>query len=401
MSHRCGFSILTALENEFSSEEMPKAKGQHDMARLKGLKTGQEIKDWYCSVSEQLQQASHNRIFSLLLDLQEYEFLETHGFLEPVSTDRERSILFIRYYCATERVQQAMDYFMTLPDTRQRHAQILLHEFIRLQRYDDALKVFRIMFERYPVPGITGEDLGLILTMPMSSLEPILTMLIGQPIIIGGVKSVTHQGLDLKLLEFSPDQMARLVNNLGLEPPNLDVDYDYIVDGGNLLFYGEGKITSNSYRRVGRMLDALAEHYQIRHGSGWPRVLLVLHYRHLGKYRNEIDSWRKKHPGLSICSTPAGQNDDYYLLLNAFPRPNAYLVTNDEFRDHIFKFTEKDHNLDLIRQWCREKVIQYEMDPFRGGVELMIPPPYSFRIQRGANGEWYIPVDDGGWYVKT
>jgi hypothetical protein len=94
-------------------------------------------------------------------------------------------------------------------------------------------------------------------------------------------------------------------------------------------------------------------------------------------------------------------NDDYYALLNAFPRPDSLLVTNDQFRDHIYKLSSKEHNLDLIRSWRSEKVIEYQYDTDTQQLMFYMPLPYSFRVQRH-QGYYYFPckVTETGseWY---
>ena len=58
------------------------------------------------------------------------------------------------------------------------------------------------------------------------------------------------------------------------------------------------------------------------------------------------------------------------------------LVTNDQFRDHIYKLSSKEHNLDLIQSWRAEKVIEYQYDPQQQQLLFFMPLPYSFRVQK-------------------
>ena len=176
--------------------------------------------------------------------------------------------------------------------------------------------------------------------------------------------------------------------------------YDYVIDGANVLFYIDRKICLRGYARITKMLNTLAQH---KPGC---KMLLVIHQRHFkqpDKWRqyalNHVIGWHKI-PGLSVCRTPPHLNDDYYSLLNAIPRTSCYLITNDKFRDHIFKLSTKDHALDLIAQWRKEKVIEYDF--VNGEVEICEPMGYSFRVQK-VNNSYYLPVKSTAgstiWYM--
>jgi len=399
---------------------------------------------WYQSSSTETVNMCHNRIFNVLLDLGSagVQAISDIGLLETIQKkmtslpDRESGILLIRYHIATDHLDLATVLFHNLHQTnltRKRHAQLLLQAYVNTNppQWSDAYEVFRLMIDSYPIPGLIGEDV-----LPFFDPDPaaravvtqVLDLILGQPIQLGdgsipdswlinpllSVFSVpnTKEHPELSIIDFTAGQISLLMDNLDtafkqkgkMVKPDLSCHYDYIIDGANVMFFIERKITPHSYKRISRLLKTLRAYHQNTYGVS-PRMLLVLHRRHLDppqKFRrlalSEIKFWQNN---LDICCTPKGVNDDYYALLNAFPRPKALLVTNDKFRDHIFKLSSKESNLDLIRQWRAEKVIEYAMEPRDDGkVTLHMPSPYSFRVQKGVSGDYYIPIcasDDTTW----
>jgi hypothetical protein len=401
----------------------------------------QALINWYQTSSDEAVSLSYNRIFNALLDLGSagVQAISDIGLLESIqetmisSPNRESSILLLRYYISTDNLEMATTLFRNLHRTdvkltRKRHAQLLLQAYVGANppQWSDACEMFRLMVNSYPTPGILGEDV-----LPFLNPDPaaravvtqVLDLILGQPIQLGAgsipdswlVDSVLSvlsvdaedKSSELSIIDFTPSQVNLLMDNLDAAfkqkgakvNPDLGTQYDYIIDGANVMFFIERKITLHSYKRVSRLLKTLQSYHRRTYGTV-PKILLVLHRRHLDpprKFRrpalSEIKFWEQNNRHLDICCTPKGINDDYYSLLNAFPRPKALLITNDKFRDHIFKLSGKEYNLDLIRQWRAEKVIEYDMEPRDDGkVTLHMPISYSFRVQKSPSGDYYIPI---------
>lgn len=419
---------------------------------LKDLETTSNLSDkakaicqWYTTDScESAASKSRNRVFNALLDLgkvgskciADIGLLESFQEVFSCSPDRESGILLMRYYIANDQTDMAAALYRSQDRslTRKRHADLLVKSYVSQGCWAEAFVVFKDIIERYPCPGVCGDDVLPFLnpecTVPVSD---VLELVKGQPLKLGesSTELIVKWGLDVidisvdaeagsvpvSVIDFSVQQTSTLMDNLnetfalkGKHPkPDLSEHYDYIVDGANVMFYNELKITKNSYKRVSYMLRALRNYHKAQvPDRRSPKILLVLHQRHFTPpkkiqrdAKSEISYW-EQNPDVTICRTPRNLNDDHYSLLNAFPRPGSLLVTNDKFRDHILRLSSKDHNLDLIAQWRQEKVVEYDMKPWdEGNIDLFMPIAYSFRVQHD-DTYYYIPykMSENGRFTK-
>lgn len=398
---------------------------KHDIAALnqilkdgEGADKAEALKQWYTTSSDQAVKQSRNRIVDALLNLGHsgIRVINELGIIADSSNVGD-SILQIRYYIATNNLDKALQFFRSLPksQTRKRHVQLLLHAYADTGHWNTAVELFKVIVDSYPQPGVQAEDiLPFLRPIDVKGVDAmrdrckVLDLVLGQPIMMGtlipdtwGIEKITEEAGELRKLDFTTDQLEQLTANLnmafrekGRSLPALDLTkhYDYVIDGANVLFYAERDNTVHGYRRISRMLKALRATVQVQERV--PSILLVLHERHFKSRKpdalKEIKFWRSlKH--VDICQTPQSLNDDYYSLLNALPRPECLLVTNDKFRDHIYKLSSKDHNLDLIGAWRQEKVVEYTMQPKGGPVTLLMPPPFSYRVQK-SDKYYYLPT---------
>ena len=161
-------------------------------------------------------------------------------------------------------------------------------------------------------------------------------------------------------------------------------DYNCVVDGGNVMYYGTGNINRSNYERLICVLEQLKNNC---------KPLLVLHRRHFNRQN------KKKYSDLiqrikTICPlylTPYHQNDDIYILGAAILK-KSYIVTNDKFRDHIFNLN-RNHR-DLIYDLSKEHIINYTIDDYNV-LHLKEMIPYSHRIQISESGmQCHIPTSD-------
>lgn len=386
-----------------------------ELKKLDIIKLNQLIKDkagstqlleWYSSSCIDAVTTCRYRIMNILLDMNCLS--ASVQVLKDLPEDIESGILRIRYYLANGNIDAADTYYSTVSDPsllRKRHARLLMDALLISEQYERAYKYYNIIQTNYVVDGT---DVYGFLHPNVSSYiqEKILDSVVGQPIMVNqppnewGVTNIDSCKEDpgLTLINFTTEQVDTLMDNINKvfkikgQQVIIDLDrhYDFIVDGANVLYYIDRKVTANGYRRITRILDALDT---LRPGA---KILLVLHCRHFApkaKWKQvaltQISEWTSRLT-VDICQTPYNFNDDYFSLLNAFPRPQSLLVTNDQFRDHVFKLSKKDHNLDLIAQWRQEKVIEYDMGGKCGPVTLMTSVPYSYRVQKIDN-TYYLP----------
>lgn len=107
-----------------------------------------------------------------------------------------------------------------------------------------------------------------------------------------------------------------------------NTNYQYIVDGGNVLHYG-GKITKqniNNLKQIINMHDGL----------------VILHTRHIKRYPELLPLLNRS----SYYLTPYQYDDDLFIIL-AFLHHNSWIISNDRYRDHLFKY--KENNTQYMR----------------------------------------------------
>ena len=105
--------------------------------------------------------------------------------------------------------------------------------------------------------------------------------------------------------------------------------YDVIIDGGNILFSCGGKVSLKGYKYLLKIMEK------------FKNPLLIIHHRHRKKNKNEkinliINSINEKYYD-NIYKTPYGYNDDWYILFSSLFL-ELPIVSNDNFKDHIFEF---------------------------------------------------------------
>ena len=387
-----------------------KRKTKEEIAVLNGILSTDDINakavmDWYRS-STVAKHVALKRIFNTLLNIAATEYAAELYPEIAANVNIETAILVIRYLIMCNKVDDAHDFYTDLDFsmTRKRHAHLVMSAYIGMDgRIADALRYFDIIYEQYNVEPDDVQPF-LIAPIPTEAKHYVLDKVIGHPLKfeISTLTPISYIDLETKpiKLDFTDVQRESLMTSMheifaqkGKIPEiNQDIDYKYIIDGANVLFFADRKICIHGYRRITKMISSLTD----------GRVLLVLHQRHFkptGKFKGaafgEISKW-EKNANVDICKTPYGFNDDYYSLINAFPRSNSYLITNDKFRDHIFKLSKKTHSLDLVAQWRQEKIIEYDFD--HGKMNFKHPLEYSFRVQH-IDSKYYVPNKDALWYV--
>ena len=108
--------------------------------------------------------------------------------------------------------------------------------------------------------------------------------------------------------------------------------------------------------------------------------------------RECLDAWKR---GGELFTTPAGSNDDWYWLYAAVASgDDAFLVSNDEMRDHAFQMLPAPA---LFRKWKERHQVRFHMSKGTG-LELYFPPAFSHCAQNAVDDAWWmIPKEDGSW----
>ena len=112
--------------------------------------------------------------------------------------------------------------------------------------------------------------------------------------------------------------------------------------------------------------------------------LLIIHQRHLknAKCRTILEEI-----GISFFKTPAHVNDDYYIMYSVI-KNNCYVVTLDNFKDHIFEIEKYISDINsIVRNYITEKIINYTPESINS------IPKFSKCIQ--VTNHVYIPTSKG------
>ena len=376
--------------------------------------------DWFKLASPHAQAATRNRLFNLFLDTCRLDLVGPLGeFKLPYSTDT--GILLIRYHLADDRYSEALKCFENTENPRKKNASLLLSFLLAREQYADAAQFYHTQL--LPKFSPDESDLAGFLrkSVPDDIRAGVLDTLLGQPLSVAPVLDVPALPYDptwgLKKIKFTAEQREYLLKSLStvfkaghqekayhriLEDTR---DYDYVIDAANVICFIDRKFTETGFRRLVKVVHALR-------GAVWgrePRILVVLHERHFKRQSRGIKeacSRLYRNPCVTIVKTPHRFNDDYYSLLNAISR-DTLLVTNDQFRDHVFAMSRKEGSLNLLTQWRQEMGVEYDQIRSDSGgpsqIVLKHPPEYSYRIQKITEEDggvtYYVPCQEQKWHA--
>ncbi len=168
-------------------------------------------------------------------------------------------------------------------------------------------------------------------------------------------------------------------------------EFNPIIDGGNVLHSRNGTIGAHSLKD----LENLIQMVTINVGN----PLLILHKRHIKNIPNLTQILHNKK--ISYFLTPYNVNDDMFILwffLKTNSNPKSFIISNDKYRDHIFKFEtdKKKSNMDF--SWSQFKNIIGQQTLGYDVVNNYIDnkPEYSRCIQQ-INDKIYVPNINGGF----
>lgn len=345
----------------------------------------------------------------------------------PITSDLSFGVLMLRYLTQINDISNALELYKTLlaaGKTRKRHLQIIIEKLISRGMNSEAYDLYMTyMLDNYTVDSSDIEPFLSIESDPEGIVQKILDTVVGQPIYVDPTKisssfpefeppycpnSEKLQKLPLTTsdMEFIYQVFSDLYAKKGktkayesLTAPD-SPNFTYVIDGANVLYHNNcGNIDINSYMN----LDAMIQHLLSEEDS---TVQLVLHQRHYKKQPNNIikiqQHWART-KRLFLEKTPYGMNDDWYAIISAIMGSNTYLITNDKFRDHIFKLSKKKFNLDIIGQWRKERVIEYSimtdsLNASQRVVKFISPVSYSTRIQK-VGDNFMVPLTTDKWIM--
>lgn len=153
-----------------------------------------------------------------------------------------------------------------------------------------------------------------------------------------------------------------------------------IIDGGNVGYHNNTDYVKINFKNIDRLVKLFPSN----------NVLVFLHIRHTKNVdlseKKIIDYWKKNN---MIFFTKPKINDDYYwLYFSIYQKHNdreVNIITNDDIKDHIFKFSKQ---LYYIK---KEIQIKYELNH---NIKLFYPNSYSSVIQYNKTN-FHIPMNNG------
>lgn len=168
-----------------------------------------------------------------------------------------------------------------------------------------------------------------------------------------------------------------------------------IVDGANVGMYNQNFSTSGmNFNQVEKVLVELRK--RAKEGDAPP--IAFLHQR-----RVEGGPARKPHNQALLAkwdgagelfTTAHGSNDDWYWLYAAVHAGDkAFLVTNDECRDHVFQMLPSPK---LFYRWKERHQVRFTITA--GEVELDYPAVFTTCMQEADDSSWWMfPQEDESW----
>ena len=203
--------------------------------------------------------------------------------------------------------------------------------------------------------------------------------------------------INLNLLTFLINKIETELNNIILKQINSFYtklnEIKVIIDAGNILHNRQGNITQQS------LIDLENIIINVITNIGTP--LIIIHSKHFKTHPELINIFTRT--GVIYYRTPYNINDDLFILW-FFLKYNCepYIISNDKYRDHIFKFNtltknqsnipNNDLNIFQFKNIIKQQTLQYNTNI----NEIQKPLNWSFCIQM-INDHIYIPHTSGNF----
>lgn len=371
----------------------------------------EQIFDWLINNKDNKTFSNNlKRFLNLLLDHEDLyiidEVLKEFNIDVKDTKDKQMGVLFIRYHCLNEDPEKALDIYLKLDkkNKRKRHLTIIILTLINLKKHENAYSLFvSELINEYP---IDSEDL--VMFYKTEYIYEVAKAAVGFDIILPEStiqkENQVKPHKDLQKFKLTKDEKTALLNSIKdqfakKKKTKLYDEFkenikkkDVVVDGANILYYGERVINQNSYIRLDNMMKELE-----KMGKSFT---VYLHERHFNikKWKNtEIDRILKKWKEKGVFyKTPRTFNDDWYAIIAALVS-DAMVLTNDNFKDHVFgAFGVQRNGVNVFRRWKDEYGIYYEFKNNNNVIEMKYPKEFSQEVQM-IDGDVYVPLSNGNW----
>lgn len=164
------------------------------------------------------------------------------------------------------------------------------------------------------------------------------------------------------------------------------ISYNCIIDGNNILFSKSGKITPGSFNCLKTIYNTVNELI------GKP--LVIIHKRHLGNIPEYLLDFFNR---INIYPTPYKHNDDWFILIALlYSLESQFIISNDKFRDHIFKYDIDLPNKHQLKNILFDQTISYSY--IGKGILINNFKSWSNCIQV-TDKKIYIPTQNNGFHM--
>ena len=184
---------------------------------------------------------------------------------------------------------------------------------------------------------------------------------------------------EVKLFLLGQKQIDDILEQI-IKETNINIitrkEYGAIIDGGSVIHSRHGKITSDS------MNDLITISNVAKVSCGEP--IVIIHKRHTKTIKNLEKELQKN--VIDYFLTPYNMNDDMFILhffLSLGTKP--HIITNDKFRDHIYKFEKSKNNI-MNMSMFKDVILQQTLtfDITRNWLDFK--PDISYCIQKYKDG---------------
>jgi len=251
--------------------------------------------------------------------------------------------------------------------------------------------------------GYQMKDINFILNNKLFKLLPYLLELFIE-VDSTGFPLINPININLKKININLHLLTFLINKIDTELNNIILkqitsfyiklnEIKVIIDAGNILHNRQGNITQQI------LIDLENIIINVITNIGTP--LIIIHSKHFKTHPELINIFTRT--GVIYYRTPYNINDDlfimwFFLKYNCEP----YIISNDKYRDHIFKFNtltknqsnipNNDLNIFQFKNIIKQQTLQYNTLV----NEIQKPVNWSFCIQLIDNNI-YIPHVSGNF----
>lgn len=150
--------------------------------------------------------------------------------------------------------------------------------------------------------------------------------------------------------------------------------YDVAIDGNNVLLR-TGKLCNRDYQLLKKMYNRCCK-------NGYDPIIFI-HKRHI----KNLKKLEGDELPFNYVATPFGYDDDWFTLYYGVSN-NIPIISNDLYRDHIYRF-DKSHNTDELKTYLGHKLYKYNII----NPKLLLKPKV-LPIIIETNNYIYIPLSN-------